>query len=69
MNVTFLDKATAQCALLGRAGDAVVNENEANCLWKSVGGEGGIGTHVRHPSINCTEEVIAPPAQQEMLVG
>ena len=45
-NVAFLTKATAQCAVLARVWDAVINENKPNCLWKSAGGESQIGTHV-----------------------
>jgi hypothetical protein len=36
---------------LVRARDAVINDNEPNCLWKSAGGESQIGTHVPHPSV------------------
>jgi hypothetical protein len=43
--------ATAHCAMLVRARDAVINDNEPNCLWKSAGGESQIGTHVPHPSV------------------
>jgi len=32
--------------VLARARDAVVNENEPNCLWQSAGGESQIGTHL-----------------------
>ena len=50
-NVAFLEKATAQCAVLVRARHAVIDENEPNCPRKSAGGESQIGTHVPHPSV------------------
>ena len=38
------------------ARDAVINENEPNCLWKFAGGERQIGTHVRKPTFRVAGE-------------
>src|SRR2546430_91523 len=52
-NVTFLDKATAQCAAFVRTRDAVINQNEPNSLGKSASGESQIGTHVHFHPVRC----------------
>ena len=52
---SFLNKSTSQCAMVG-ARDAVINENEPNCLWKFAGGERQIGTHVRKPTFRVAGE-------------
>jgi hypothetical protein len=50
-NVAFLNKATAHRAVLVRAGDAVINDNEPSYPCKPAGSESQIGTHVPHPSV------------------
>ena len=57
-NVACLDKATAHCAVFVRARDAVIDDNEPNCLSKSAGAESQIGAHVPHPSVRSEQGAV-----------